>query len=103
MISSQEFKIICRMIKELETRIDDRLDGFGRKFIGMLQGFSILDPDKQTMTSREVCEQYGVSDRKLCDMRKNGEIPFTKHGTAKNSKITYRVADVAEVFASRDS
>ena len=43
------------------------------------------------------------SDRKLCDMRKNGEIPFTKHGTAKNSKITYRVADVAEVFASRDS
>lgn len=36
-------------------------------------------------------------------MRKNGEIPFTKHGTAKNSKITYRVADVAEVFASRDS
>ena len=107
MISSQEFKIICRMIKGLETssetRLDNRLDGFGRKFIGMLQGFSILDPDKQTMTSREVCEQYGVSDRKLCDMRKNGEIPFTKHGTAKNSKITYRVADVAEVFASRDS
>lgn len=29
MISSQEFKIICRMIKELETRLDDRLDGFG--------------------------------------------------------------------------
>lgn len=103
MISSQEFKIICRMIKELETRLDDRLDGFGRKFIGMLQGFSILDPDRQTMTSREVCEQYGVSDRKLCDMRKNGEIPFTKHGTAKNSKITYREADVAEVFASRES
>ena len=51
MISSQEFKTICRMIKELETRLDDRLDGFGRKFIGMLQGFSILDPDKQTMTS----------------------------------------------------
>ena len=65
MISSQEFKIICRMIKELETRLDDRLDGFGRKFIGMLQGFSILDPDRQTMTSREVCEQYGVSDRKI--------------------------------------
>lgn len=103
MISSQEFKIICRMIKEMEKRLDDRLDGFGRKFIGMLQGFSILDPDKQTMTSREVCEQFGVSDRKLCDMRKNGEIPFTKHSTAKNSKITYRVADVAEVFASRDS
>lgn len=29
MISSQEFKIICRMIKEMEKRLDDRLDGSG--------------------------------------------------------------------------
>ena len=45
MISSQEFKIICRMIKELETRLDDRLDGFGRKFIGILQPHP--DPDNR--------------------------------------------------------
>lgn len=103
MMSSQEFKTICRMIKELESRFDDRLEGFGRKFIGLLQGFSVLDPEKLTMTSREVCEQYGVSPRTLCDMRKKGIIPFTKHGDKKNSKITYRIADVAEVFSSRDS
>lgn len=100
-MNSPEFKIICQMIKELEKKFDTKLDGFGKRFIGLLQGFSILDPDKQTMTSQEVCAQYGVSLRKLCDMRKNGEIPFTKHGTAKNSKITYRIADVAEVFSSR--
>ena len=103
MISSAEFKIICRMIKELESRFDTKLDGFGKKFIGLLQGFAILDPDRQTMTSREVCEQYGVSLRTLCEMRKKGIIPFTKHGNARNSKITYRIADVAEVFAERDN
>lgn len=102
MISSAEFKIICRMIKELESRFDTKLDGFGKKFIGLLQGYAIIDPSRQTMTSREICEQYGISDCKLCMMRKNGEIPFTKHGDAKNSKITYRIADVAEVFAGRD-
>ena len=102
MISSAEFKIICRMIKELESRFDTKLDGFGKKFIGLLQGYAIIDPSRQTMTSREICEQYGISDRKLCMMRQNGEIPFTKHGEAKNSKITYRIADVAEVFAGRD-
>lgn len=100
-MNTPEFKIICQMIKELEKKLDMKLDGFGKKFIGLLQGFSILDPDKQTMTSQEVCAQYGVSLRKLCDMRKKGEIPFTKHGSAKNSKITYRIADVAEVFSSR--
>lgn len=100
-MNTPEFKIICQMIRELEKKFDTKLDGFGKKFIGMLQGFSILDPDKQTMTSREICEQYGISLRKLCDMRKNGEIPFTKHGNAKNSKITYRIADVAEIFSSR--
>ena len=36
MISSAEFKIICRMIKELESRFDTKLDGFGKKFIGLL-------------------------------------------------------------------
>lgn len=102
-MSSPEFKTICRMIKEMESRLDDRLEGFGRKFVKMLQGFSVLDPEKQTMTSREVCEQYGVSARTLCDMRKKGIIPYTKHGDKKNSKITYRIADVAEVFSSRDS
>lgn len=103
MITSPEFKAICRMIQEMESRLDERLEGFGKKFIKLLQGFSVLDPEKQTMTSREVCEQYGVSARTLCDMRKKGIIPFTKHGNRKNSKITYRIADVAEVFASRDS
>ena len=53
------------------------------------------------MTTREVCEQYGVSERKLYDMRKNGEIAFTRHGTGKNSKISYRIADVVEAFAGR--
>lgn len=100
-MTSAEFKIICRMITELEAKFNKKLDGFGDRFIGMLQGFSILDPDKQTMTTKEVCEQYGVSERKLCDMRKNGEIPFTKTGKGKNSKIIYRIADVAEVFSSR--
>ena len=100
-MTSYEFKALCRMITELEVKMNKKLDGFGERFIGMLQGFSILDPDKQTMTSREVCEQYGISPRKLCSMRANGEIPFTKHGTGKNCKITYRVADVAEVFSSR--
>lgn len=103
MITSQEFKTLCKLIKELEDRFDSKLDGFGRKFIGLLQGFSVLDTDRQTMTSREVCEQYGVSMRTLCDMRKKGIIPFTKLGDAKNSKITYRIADVAEVFAGRDN
>ncbi len=102
MITSPEFKTICRMIQEMESRLDERLDGFGKKFIKLLQGFSVLDPEKQTMTSREVCEQYGVSSRTLCTMRKKGIIPFTKHGTGKNCKITYRIADVAEVFASRE-
>ena len=46
MISSIEFKTLCRMMKELETKLDARLEGFGRKFIGLLQGFSVLDPDK---------------------------------------------------------
>ena len=101
MISSHEFKTLCRMIKELETKLDARLEGFGRKFIGLLQGFSVLDPDKQTMTTREVCEQYGVSERKLYDMRKNGEIAFTRHKKKKNSKISYRIADVVEAFAGR--
>ncbi|ROT16633.1 hypothetical protein EEL50_02130 [Muribaculaceae bacterium Isolate-105 (HZI)] len=59
-MTSAEFKIICRMITELETKFNKKLDGFGDRFIGMLQGFSILDPDKQTMTTKEVCEQYGV-------------------------------------------
>lgn len=103
MITSQEFKTLCKLIKELEAKVDKRLEGFGNKFIGLLQGFAILDPDRQTMTSREVCEQYGVSLRTLCEMRKKGIIPFTKHGNAKNSKITYRIADVAEVFAERDN
>lgn len=103
MITSQEFKMLCKLIKELEAKFDKRLEGFGNKFIGLLQGFSILDPDRQTMTSREVCEQYGVSLRTLCEMRKKGIIPFTKHGNARNSKITYRIADVAEVFAERDN
>lgn len=102
MITSQEFKLLCKLIKELEDRFDSKLDGFGRKFIGLLQGFSVLDTDRQTMTSREVCEQYGVSMRTLCNMRKKGIIPYTKHGDAKNCKITYRIADVAEVFAGRD-
>ena len=103
MITSQEFKMLCKLIKDLEEKFDKRLEGFGNKFIGLLQGFSILDPEKQTMTSREICEQYGVSLRTLCEMRKKGIIPFTKHGTAKNSKITYRIADVAEVFAEREN
>ncbi len=100
-MTSAEFKIICRMINELEAKFNKKLDGFGERFIGMLQGFSILDPDKQTMTTAEVCEQYGVSKRKLCDMRANGEIPYIKTGKGKNSKITYRIADVNEVFSSR--
>lgn len=103
MITSQEFKTLCKLIKNLEAKVDKRLEGFGNKFIGLLQGFAILDPDRQTMTSREVCEQYGVSLRTLCEMRKKGIIPFTKHGNARNSKITYRIADVAEVFAERDN
>ena len=65
MISSAEFKIICRMIKELESRFDTKLDGFGKKFIGLLQGYAIIDPSRQTMTSREICEQYGISDLSL--------------------------------------
>lgn len=101
MISSHEFKTLCRMMKELETKLDARLEGFGKKFIGLLQGFSVLDPDKLTMTTREVCEQYGVSERKLYDMRKNGEIAYTRQGKGKNSKITYRIADVVEAFAGR--
>ena len=76
MISSAEFKIICRMIKELESRFDTKLDGFGKKFIGLLQGYAIIDPSRQTMTSREICEQYGISDRKLCMMRKKRRNPF---------------------------
>ena len=53
------------------------------------------------MTTREVCEQYGVSERKLYDMRKNGEIAYTRQGKGKNSKIIYRIADVVEAFAGR--
>lgn len=30
MISSHEFKTLCRMIKELETKLDARLEGFGK-------------------------------------------------------------------------
>ena len=103
MITAQVFKVLCKLIKELEEKFDSKLEGFGKKFIGLLQGFTVLDPERQTMTSREVCEQYGISMRTLCDMRKKGIIPFTKHGDAPNSKITYRIADVAEVFAGRDN
>lgn len=102
MMTSQEYRMICQLIKELESKVDSKFERLGNKVMGMLQGFTVLNPERETMTSREICEQYGISDRKLCDMRKKGEIPFTKHGSAKNSKVTYRVADVVEVFASRD-
>lgn len=46
-MTSAEFKIICRMITELETRFNKKLDGFGDRFIGMSQGFSILPPPRQ--------------------------------------------------------
>ena len=91
MITSQEFKTLCKLIKELEDRFDSKLDGFGRKFIGLLQGFSVLDTDRQTMTSREVCEQYGVSMRTLCDMRKKGIIPFTKVSTRLSDPLCRRL------------
>lgn len=89
------------MIQKLEEKIDKKLDEYGKKVTTMLKGYSILDPDKQTMTTKEVCEQYGVSERKLCYMREHGLIPFTKIGKGKNSKAIYRCVDVAEVFSSR--
>ena len=50
------------MITELETKFNKKLDGFGDRFIGMLQGFSILPPPTRE-TYGMVCHDTGF---KIC-------------------------------------
>jgi len=101
-MNSVEFRQICQVIKALEVSLNGKIDGFSRQFMGALKGIGILDPDKDTMTTAQVCAQYGISARQLYKYRENGDIPYIKSGTSKNAKVMYRIADIVEFFSVRN-
>lgn len=102
-MNSVEYRQLCQLIKSMETSLSGKIDRFAKNMFDALKGLGIIDPDKDTMTTSEVCRHYGISERQLYDYRASGELPFIKTGNAKNSKIKYRIVDVIEFFALRNA
>lgn len=102
-MTAAEYKQLIQMLKAMEISINNRIDMMTRKILDALKGFGFLDPDKDTLTSKEVCAQYNISKRSLCTYREKGLIPYIKEGKGKNAKVKYRIVDVIEFFALRES
>ena len=107
---TEEYRTIVRLISELaaevrnvKTGLDSKIDHVAKKVTEAFQGFGILDPEEETWTEQQVCDRYHVSRRTMYEHRKGGRIAFIKNGYGKNCKITYRKADVIELFSVQNA
>lgn len=107
---TEEYRTIVRLISELasevrnvKTGLDSKIDQVAKKVTEAFQGFGILDPEEETWTEQQVCDRYHVSRRTMYEHRKGGRIAFIKNGCGKNCKITYRKADVIELFSVQNA
>lgn len=106
-ISSVEFDILHQMlteirreVRDLKDGVHDRIDDAIRSVKDAFQGFGILDPEEEMWTEKQVCERYHVDRKTMYRHRKAGRITGYKSNKGTNSKISYRKADVIELFST---
>lgn len=98
-----EVSELRKEVKGLHGKIETKVDSAINTVKDAFEGFGILDPEEDTWTTKQVCENYHVSPRSLNDWRRAGLISFSRVSDSPKSKIRYRKADIIEFFAARNS
>ena len=106
-ITSTEFDILHSLLteiqkeaRELKDGVHIRIDSAIRNVKDAFQGFGILDPDEEMWTEKQVCERYHVDRKTMYNHRKAGRITGYKSNKGTNSKVSYRKADIIELFST---
>ena len=106
-LTSAEFDILSRMLREIQAEMRElkdgvhkRIDSAVRNVKDAFQGFGILDPEEDMWTEKQVCERYNVDRKTMYTHRKSGRITGYKTGTGRNCKTYSRKADVMELFST---
>ena len=106
-ITSAEFDILHQMLTEIRREVRDLKDGVHNRIDHAVksvkdafQGFGILDPEEEMWTEKQVCERYHVDRKTMYRHRKAGRITGYRSNKGTNSKVSYRKADVIELFST---